>query len=123
MLPDVTMEWLALSIHTREIRVQISVRRRDILIDLFAVFLSPSRKMRGEYLKLGHNRFLIYPLQFIIEWSFSHSTQSYSPLSLEAVNTSETSVYFYETTRCSFPEGCLFIVAVTALSLSYWLGG
>jgi hypothetical protein len=30
------------------------------------VFLSPSKQMRGQYFKLCHNRFLLYPFQFII---------------------------------------------------------
>jgi hypothetical protein len=36
------------------------------------VFLSPSRKMSGNILKLGHGRFLPYPFKFIIHVSSFH---------------------------------------------------
>jgi hypothetical protein len=34
--------------------------------EVFMVFLSPSKQMCGQYFKLYHNRFLLYPFQFII---------------------------------------------------------
>jgi hypothetical protein len=36
------------------------------LLSFFVVFLSPSRLVSAEYLKLGHDRFLPNPLPFII---------------------------------------------------------
>jgi hypothetical protein len=35
---------------------------------VFMVFLSPSRQMLGQYLKLGHDRFLPHPFQFIVHY-------------------------------------------------------
>jgi hypothetical protein len=37
-------------------------------------FLSRSRKMLGKYLKLGHDRLLPFPLQWIMHYSSYHST-------------------------------------------------
>jgi hypothetical protein len=45
---------------------------------LFVFFLSPSRKISGYYLKLGHHRFLLNSYQFIIRLSIHLTLQSLS---------------------------------------------
>lgn len=45
-----------------------------ILTGFLMVFLSPSRKMLGQYLKFGHENFFSHPLKFIILLSSFHST-------------------------------------------------
>jgi hypothetical protein len=40
-------------------------------------FLGPCRKMPGSYLKLGHDRFMLHPLYFIIHPSPFYSTLNY----------------------------------------------
>jgi hypothetical protein len=40
----------------------------------FSLFFSLSNQMLGEYVKVGHERFLPHPIQFIIHWAVYHST-------------------------------------------------
>jgi hypothetical protein len=49
--------------------VQISAQRPATLTEVFCGFFSPSRWLPESYLKLGHNRFLPNPFQFIIHLS------------------------------------------------------
>jgi hypothetical protein len=41
-------------------------------LTFFLIFLSPSTKIPGQSLKLGHGRFLPHPLQFVIHLSAFH---------------------------------------------------
>jgi len=38
------------------------------------IFLGPSRRMTGQFLKLGHDRFLLHPFEFIMHLTCLHST-------------------------------------------------
>jgi hypothetical protein len=49
-------------------------RRPAILIEVFMGFLILSRRMLGQYLKLGHSLLLSNPFEFIIHLSSVHST-------------------------------------------------
>lgn len=49
--------------------VRISVGKQTILM-ILVVFLSPSKQIHGEYLKLSHDHFLLCPFQFFIIQSF-----------------------------------------------------
>jgi hypothetical protein len=49
--------------------VQISALRTVISTELFRGFPQSPSKMMGQYLKLGHDRFLPHPFQFIIHIS------------------------------------------------------
>jgi hypothetical protein len=40
-------------------------------------------------------------------------------LMMEAVSTTETSVYFYKTTKCSVSEGCYLVVKYLVYSKKY----
>ena len=43
---------------------------RQSLITIFVVFLKLSKSIKGQFFKLGQNRFLPHPLQFSTHWSF-----------------------------------------------------
>jgi hypothetical protein len=69
---NVVVEWLTLLLQTR---VQISPLSMTNLTRTFVVFFSPFRRMSGYTLKLGHDRFLPNPFQFIIHVPSPHLTQ------------------------------------------------
>jgi hypothetical protein len=54
--------------------VQITSRRPATLTEVFVIFLSRFRQILGQYLKLGHSRFLSRPFQFIIHKPSCHLT-------------------------------------------------
>jgi hypothetical protein len=45
--------------------IQISAQRQAILTEFLVLFLSTSTKIPGYNLELGHDRFLLYPFEFI----------------------------------------------------------
>jgi hypothetical protein len=49
----------------REVPIRISTKTRSILTKVFRGLPSPSRLMRGQYLKTDSDHFLRYPFQFI----------------------------------------------------------
>jgi hypothetical protein len=51
------VEWLALLLRIREMTFQMSVRRPAILTEVFVLFISPSRQIPRQCLKLGYDRF------------------------------------------------------------------
>jgi hypothetical protein len=67
---NVVVEWLTLLLNIRGSRVQISALRPAILIEICCVLPG---ECRDSILNLGHDRFLPYPLQFIIHLSPFHS--------------------------------------------------
>jgi hypothetical protein len=72
--PNVMVECLTSLLRIREVQFQISARTPAIVTEVSVVFLSQSRQMPGQYLKLQHDRFLPLPFKFIIHLSLLHST-------------------------------------------------
>jgi hypothetical protein len=72
METNVVVESWKLLIRILEVRVQILARRQPDRC-FFVVFLSPTRRIPDSTLKLGHDRFLPNPFQFIIHLSPFHS--------------------------------------------------
>jgi hypothetical protein len=56
-LLNIAVEWEALLLHIQEVLGPNLSWRLAILIEVFVVFLSPSRQMLELYLKLGHDHF------------------------------------------------------------------
>lgn len=61
----IATEWLVLSLLIREALGSYIGPETGDLIDVFVIFISPSRQMLGQYLKSGHYRFLSYTFPFI----------------------------------------------------------
>jgi hypothetical protein len=58
-------------------RVQIRDRKLTVVAEVCRAFLSTSRKIPEEYtLKMGHDRFLPHPFQFIVHKSWLHDLRS-----------------------------------------------
>jgi hypothetical protein len=66
LAPNVTVEWLALLYRNRHVPGSNLDLERAIQ-KFFVVFVSPSRKIMRQYLKLGHDRFIQHTLQLFIQ--------------------------------------------------------
>jgi hypothetical protein len=64
-------------LHIARERLWNMVMTQAIMMELFVVFVSPSRQILGQYLKLGCIYFLPHPVQFIIH-KFSYHSVLYS---------------------------------------------
>jgi hypothetical protein len=70
---NVVVVWLTHLLRIREVPGSNLGTETGNPEDGFGVFLSRSRQIQG-YLKLGHDRFLVHPIEFIIHLSTFHST-------------------------------------------------
>jgi hypothetical protein len=61
---------------------------------------------------------LIEVYQSFISVYCLHLQEHHCPLMMRAVRTSETSVYFYETTQCHILESCHFIACDFSLNIA-----
>jgi hypothetical protein len=64
MRQKVVLDWLTPLFRIREVSGS-NLGVETGYPNFFVVFLSCSRKMQGYYIKLGHDRFLPYPFQFM----------------------------------------------------------
>jgi hypothetical protein len=58
--PNVPVKWVTVLCHTLKVLYAILARQLAILTRIFVVYLRPSSKIPGYYLKLSHNWSLSY---------------------------------------------------------------
>jgi hypothetical protein len=74
MLPNAVVEWLTRLLRILEVPDSNIGPKNRLFWWGFVVLLSPSKQMPGEYLKLGHYRFIPHYFQFFIHLSSPHPT-------------------------------------------------